>query len=271
MEPTETDTSPKMFSLMSRVPLPKSSILASPPSCAPNSKEIVPGLAIKVASPAPESLEKTTDPLFMINTPLPAVATSVEPSPNSIRPPSTIKVPSAALEFPWKLRRLANSAVKVPFPALELSPKATIPPEFASGVSGGSKTNVPLPALAVSEKDTNPPLFLFPWPPLTVKKVISPTVALLVRTTPAKIEQTKFWATPELFIIPMPLIVNSWSLAMLILKGLAPVLKITSLTSTDDETKTLVCCESPNVAMSSGPSGTVFGVQLSAVFQSLLI
>ncbi|PYL05735.1 MAG: hypothetical protein DME33_15735 [Verrucomicrobia bacterium] len=130
---------------------------------------------------------------------------------------------------------------------------------------------MPLPALAVPEKDAKPPEFLFPWPPLSVKKVRSPAVALFVRLKPEEVLATKFWAIPELFVIPMPLIVRDRKSVALMVKRLAPGLKISSLSSTDDETKTLVCCESPKVATSSGPLGTVFGVQFSAVFQSLLI
>jgi hypothetical protein len=40
------------------------------------------------------------------------------------------------------------------------------------------------------------------------------------------------------------------------------------LTSVSAEIETSVVCESPNVAVSAGPLGTPFGVQLSAVFQS---
>ena len=54
-------------------------------------------------------------------------------------------------------------------------------------------------------------------------------------------------------------------------KELAPGLKIAPLISKLDDTETVVIPEAPNVAVLSDPFGTVLGVQLAAVFQSPLL
>jgi len=51
----------------------------------------------------------------------------------------------------------------------------------------------------------------------------------------------------------------------------APELKTISLTVVFADTEISVVLETPNVAISVGPSGTVRGIQLAAVSQSLLI
>ena len=52
-------------------------------------------------------------------------------------------------------------------------------------------------------------------------------------------------------------------------KGLAPELNTMLFTSVLAERETDVLLEVANVAVSGGPLGTVVGVQLAAVFQSL--
>src|SRR5262249_18047961 len=52
--------------------------------------------------------------------------------------------------------------------------------------------------------------------------------------------------------------------------ALASALKLRALISVPAEQDTSVVFEAPNVAVSEGPFGTVAGVQLAAVFQSLL-
>ena len=76
---------------------------------------------------------------------------------------------------------------------------------------------------------------------------------------------------PELFVIPAPLIVREFVGVELTTKPLAPELKTIPLTSLAVESETLVMLETPKVAVSLGPSGTLFGVQLRAVFQSPLV
>src|SRR5689334_4551118 len=76
--------------------------------------------------------------------------------------------------------------------------------------------------------------------------------------------------TPEVLITPAPLIVIKCPLGS-IENGLAPEAKTTLFTSTDAETVIAVMLEVVNVATSSGPLGTVAGVQLAAVFQSPLV
>jgi hypothetical protein len=56
----------------------------------------------------------------------------------------------------------------------------------------------------------------------------------------------------------------------LMTKAFAPELKTMLLTSVLAENETLVVLETPKVAVSLGPLGTVDGVQLPAVFQSPL-
>ena len=68
---------------------------------------------------------------------------------------------------------------------------------------------------------------------------------------------------PELFVILVPLIMN-WFPAVMV-KALASGLKTSSFTSVwYIETVTSVWFATSNVAMSAGPSGTVFGVQFAA-------
>ena len=55
------------------------------------------------------------------------------------------------------------------------------------------------------------------------------------------------------------------------MNALAPGLNTMLFTSIDAVIETSVVLETPNVATSFGPLGTVAGVQLAAVFQSLLI
>ena len=68
--------------------------------------------------------------------------------------------------------------------------------------------------------------------------------------------------------MPAPLIVREFVGVELTTKPLAPELKTMPLTSVAAESETLVMLETPKVAVSLGPLGTVDGVQLPAVFQS---
>ena len=81
----------------------------------------------------------------------------------------------------------------------------------------------------------------------------------------------KFCVIPELFAIPVPLMVSARRGLGLIVKALAPELKTIALTSVFAEGARLVVFEEAKVALSAGPLGTVFGVQLRAVFQSPLV
>jgi hypothetical protein len=80
--------------------------------------------------------------------------------------------------------------------------------------------------------------------------------------------ETKFWVTPELFVIPVPLMVNFFG--QVIVNELAPELKTIAATWIAPESEMLVILEVLKVAVSEGPLGTVFGVQFAAVFQSPL-
>lgn len=112
-------------------------------------------------------------------------------------------------------------------------------------------------------------------PLLLVKVVRLPAVALLVNDmTPSlpapSLAVTKFCMVPELFVMPMPLIVSVSTGGAVIVNALAPAWKTMLLTSVLSELETPVILEDANVAVSAGPLGTVWGVQFGAVFQSLL-
>jgi len=82
----------------------------------------------------------------------------------------------------------------------------------------------------------------------------------------------KFCVIPELFVIPMPLMVREKNPGPTSnVKRLAPVLKAMPFTSVLAESETLVVFETPKVPVSEAPLGTVAGVQLAAVFKSPLI
>jgi hypothetical protein len=74
---------------------------------------------------------------------------------------------------------------------------------------------------------------------------------------------------PELFVIPMPVTANIFAglPETVIVNAVAPGLKKMPLTSVSSDTETLVELETPNVAVSTGPFGTVTGVQFVGVFQ----
>jgi hypothetical protein len=80
--------------------------------------------------------------------------------------------------------------------------------------------------------------------------------------------EIKFWATPELFVIPAPLTVRLFG--QVTVKALAPALNTIPAISIRPKSETPVILEVLKVAISVGPFGTVSGVQLAAVFQSPL-
>ena len=118
--------------------------------------------------------------------------------------------------------------------------------------------------------------------PKTVRTVPSPALAAFTNSIIPLLKCTdgatiRFCVTPELLVIPGPLIVNvtlveTGSGSAAILKLLAPGLKTIAATSVKlAENVSLVILETSNVAMSVGPLGTVGGVQLTGVFQSPLV
>src|SRR4030095_1567332 len=75
----------------------------------------------------------------------------------------------------------------------------------------------------------------------------------------------------ELFVMPTPLIRKvAKAEGEVIVNSLAPASKTIPFSVTLDERETLLTLEDSNVATSDRPFGTVAGVQLTAVFQSLL-
>ncbi len=77
----------------------------------------------------------------------------------------------------------------------------------------------------------------------------------------------KFCPMPESLLTPVPLIVRVTRGSAEMVKALAPAVKSIALTSTADLMVRSVRLETPKVATSDGPFGTVAGVQLPAVFQ----
>jgi hypothetical protein len=76
---------------------------------------------------------------------------------------------------------------------------------------------------------------------------------------------------PELFVTPAPAKESETAPLAIIENALAPGLKRTPPTCVTAERETLVVLETPKVATSVGLFGTVLGVQLAAVFHSLLV
>ncbi len=74
-----------------------------------------------------------------------------------------------------------------------------------------------------------------------------------------------------MFVMPAPLMVSALPGFGVMVNALAPGLKMRLLTSMDPVIETAVVVETSNVAVSDEPLGTVAGVQLAAVFQSLLV
>jgi hypothetical protein len=112
-------------------------------------------------------------------------------------------------------------------------------------------------------------------PPLLVKTVSSPAVALLVKfivPTPPPLSPaaTNFCVIIELFVMPTPLMVNANVGLAVIVNALAPALNLMPLTSVLAERETPVILENANVAVSADPLGGPPAVQLPAVFQSPL-
>src|SRR4029450_7564437 len=122
-------------------------------------------------------------------------------------------------------------------------------------------------------KSVSPPSTKLAAEPLLVKMEV-PAEALLVKTILPKLPEpstavTKFCAVPELFVIPMPLIVRvNPGPAVIVYGFVAAGVKMMLFTSVFAEIETSVVCERPKVPVSPGPLGTPFGVQLAAVFQS---
>ena len=113
-------------------------------------------------------------------------------------------------------------------------------------------------------------------PPAVVKLVKVPAVALLekaiVPTSTLVESATRFCRMPELFVIPTPLISSRADCELVVIVNtLAPALNTIPANSVLADTKTSVILETSNVAVLFGPLGTVGGVQLAAVFQSLLV
>src|SRR5262245_43721585 len=118
--------------------------------------------------------------------------------------------------------------------------------------------------------------------PKTVRTVPSPALAAFTNSIipllpPTEGATVRFCVTPELLLIPGPLMVNvtpveTGSGSAVMLKLLAPGLNTISATSViTAENLRPVTLDPAKVATSVGPFGTVAGVQLTAVFQSPVV
>jgi hypothetical protein len=135
-------------------------------------------------------------------------------------------------------------------------------------------TKVALPPVEKSSNHVMPPGTKRTGLPLFVNLVKLPAVALLINRTVVNsvssplTEVTKFWVIPELFVIPVPLMVRLSMGLGVIVNALAPALNTMLLTSVLAETETPVVLDEAKVAVSAGPLGMVGGVQFAAWFQS---
>src|ERR1700736_458284 len=229
-------------------------------------------------------LAALTVPPLLVNVPLAAVVLSW----NSVMPPPApknaapllVKLPLAAVELLLKVVLPPNALttappllVNVPLAAVELSRNTVVPP-FPPLAVPPLLVKLPLPAVEASRNTVKglpngEPKAL----PFMVKAVLTPAVALLVNLMAPKLPApftaiTKFWVIPELLVMPVPLRVSTTVGLTVIVKALAPALKVMPFTSVSAESETPVVAEVKNVAMSAAPLGTVAGVQLPAVFQS---
>jgi hypothetical protein len=134
---------------------------------------------------------------------------------------------------------------------------------------------VALPAVEVLLKNVTPP---FPQVVMAASLVMAaplPAVALLTNCIPPLLPDpstavTKFWAIPELFVIPTPLMSKTTPGLAVVVNALAPPLNTIPLTSVNGppETEMPIMLEDANVAVSADPLGGPPAVQLAAVFQS---
>jgi len=128
------------------------------------------------------------------------------------------------------------------------------------------------PAFEVSLKSILPGTGSLAVPPVVIKKVPIPAVALflnnnLVALAATEEAATKFCVIPESFEMPTPLRVSVKPDLAVMVKLLAPGAKVIPSTIVFAELETAVVFETANVAVSADPFGTVIGVQLLAVFQ----
>ena len=130
-----------------------------------------------------------------------------------------------------------------------------------------------MPAVEVSKNSVKPPFAPLTAVPGLVKAVRLPAVALFVNDMVPKLPApstavTKFCVTPELFVMPTPLMVNVNVGLAVIVNALAPALNTMPFTSVLAERESAVFVDVLNVAVSADELGTVRGIQLLAVSQS---
>jgi len=132
---------------------------------------------------------------------------------------------------------------------------------------------VALPAVEVLKKTVPPPCPQVVMAAVLVMTVPLPAVALFEKIIPppfpaSSTAVTKFCATPELLVRPVPLRVNVKVGLAVIANALAPALKTMPSTSVVADRETAVVLDVAKKAMSDGPLGGPPAVQFVAVFQS---
>jgi hypothetical protein len=95
---------------------------------------------------------------------------------------------------------------------------------------------------------------------------VSPVESPVNRIVPKELA-TNLCAIPELFVIPVPLMVNVRAERAAIVNLLAPALNTMPFTSVSREMETRVIVDTSKVAMSDGPFGGPPAVQFAAVPQ----
>ena len=180
---------------------------------------------------------------LLVKVPLSAVELAPIPLPlNSMKPPPPVLL-------------MAPSLLNVALLAVEVSLNSVRPP-FGPLVAVPLLIKVALPALEVLLNSVMPALPELA-PELLVKDVLLPAVELLLNCMIEKValEVTKFCVIPELFVMPVPLIVNVSPVFTVMVNALAPELKMISATCVLAEMETPVVLETSNVATSDGPLG----------------
>jgi hypothetical protein len=199
-----------------------------------------------------------------------------------VKSPVPIVAPPA-VELPEKNIPQLISSEMVAWPAVDLFENCMMPSSlkiaalpavdlFENCIKPSLLKMVALPAADVSLKNISPPVPV-PEPVDALVNTSLPAVALFENTiVPALPEAstavTKFCVTPELFVMPVPLMVSvKLGLTVMVYAEAAEV-NVMPLTSVFAEIETLLVFERSNVAVSDVPLGTIVGVQLAAVFQS---
>ena len=123
-----------------------------------------------------------------------------------------------------------------------------------------------LPAVDLSKNCVTPPALLVMTAPAAVALFENTIVPGLFPKVSATV--MKVWLTPELFVMPAPLMVSVKLGLTVMLYAEAAGVNVMPFTSVFVEIATSLVFDKPNVATSADPLGTVAGLQLVLIFQS---